>query len=839
MCSPLRSPALLPVALLALLIAGCDTSLQAPADPLSSGSTAGTDEDVSGGTSDATVPGTDVSGSGSGEPTGSEPTGSEPTGSEGTVRARNACGGTADLVHDGEEARPGEGCGPCGDARLVCEGLDGLRCEGGTERNACGSCGALPREPGEACGPCEDGTWVCREDGSLDCEGARAPDRCGGCGYLPGIPGEACSPAAGQGLDGVNTWVCDGTEVACVEGARNGCRGEQVLRFAGEPADPGEACGECGDGVLVCAGSNSLRCEGATERNACGGCAPQTGEPGETCGRCGEWVCDGDAPGGLVCEERVNICGGCGDLEEPPGTSCGEGAVWACALNLAPETPASEQLRCLDVAEIRNGCGGGGSLDARPGGTCGACEDRVFRCLDEERIDCRPQTGSSTVESCGACDGESALVGGACGTCGQGTWTCPQGAYTCEEAGDPLRNPCGGCGILPEDVAPGSACGVANDGFWACSTTRDPGYAVECSALVDAEVQRCDGLRCESENRECIPEEIRRHARCGRCLEGFEEVDGRCARSGCESGIGTTGCPQFSFDRGVLVYRPRPGFTADSLGVHEYIDLQEAIDAVSVNPNRDHVYVEGSGSAENRFSIEQPVLLRDGVSMFGGFEVVQDGEDDGSGRGTWRQPGPEFRTWVESSAPVALRIVDYSESGTLRRMNFRAADATEPGESSQALILRDVTGPLRIEQAMFVAGAGADGEHGRDGLQGESGPDGRSSTGRDGASGSWTPCGGPSGDGGSGGQPSRINGAGGSAGVPPRGGAGGRGGSGAQTALGLSCRSGDAGREGQPGTAGADGAHGAVPGMQAGGTVGAQGRWRARGGGHGLPGQAG
>lgn len=64
-------------------------------------------------------------------------------------------------------------------------------------------------------------------------------------------------------------------------------------------------------------------CDGAG-LNACGGCGALDGEPGDVCGPCqsGQLVCDDTDK--LVCEgDSTNECGGCQTLDPPPGGPCG------------------------------------------------------------------------------------------------------------------------------------------------------------------------------------------------------------------------------------------------------------------------------------------------------------------------------------------------------------------------------------------------------------------------------------------------------------------------------------------------------------------------------------
>jgi len=227
--------------------------------------------------------------------------------------AANGCGGTETL-----DGVPGTFCGACDRGVFVCNGTDTVVCQGAdTGVNACGGCGALQGAPGATCAGC-DGTWACDTDNaSVTCQNTPF-NACGGCEVLDGVPGETCD-------DGV--WACSGVDaVACVPDGGNLCGGSVVLADA-----PGTACGACGDGVFVCATTNTTVCAGASGLNACGGCGFLPGVEGDACAPNGVWACH---DGAMVCDydPQANPCGGSGDLDNAPGTPCGtcDSGVWAC-----------------------------------------------------------------------------------------------------------------------------------------------------------------------------------------------------------------------------------------------------------------------------------------------------------------------------------------------------------------------------------------------------------------------------------------------------------------------------------------------------------------------------
>lgn len=109
----------------------------------------------------------------------------------------------------------------------------------------------------------------------------------------------------------------------------NGCGGDEELVWDGAAAGPGQACGECGDGVLVCDGPEDLLCAGAGVQNACGGCGDLPGMEGDSCGACGEGVFQCTGQGSMTCEgaTETNACGGCAPLVGEPDEPSGRASV--------------------------------------------------------------------------------------------------------------------------------------------------------------------------------------------------------------------------------------------------------------------------------------------------------------------------------------------------------------------------------------------------------------------------------------------------------------------------------------------------------------------------------
>lgn len=247
--------------------------------------------------------------------------------------------------------------------------------------------------------------------GDEDCDGTvdegfdltSDPAHCGGCDV-------ACDPANGVGacVDGACTIAsCDGGWDDCNGDVADGCEtdldGPTVCGACDRPANvcggcetlpetPGEPCGTCGSGLVVCVTPETVDCVGDlgdAAYNACDGCEPLANEPGTSCGPCGldehvcvegvtsDTACDGATlectPGdGAVCEGDAIVgclADGCGVgvIEECEPCGCADGA---CLPTVC--TPGAERCngrlaqRCDalgcgwrtfdDCNGIRNGC---------------------------------------------------------------------------------------------------------------------------------------------------------------------------------------------------------------------------------------------------------------------------------------------------------------------------------------------------------------------------------------------------------------------------------------------------------------------------------------------------
>ena len=441
----------------------------------------------------------------------------EPSGEIVDIEA-NACGGGAELVFDGEVARPGDPCGVCpGEGHLACNGVDALRCVGATLPNACGGCIPLDGDPFEPCGVCDGagaGYFVCDGDNALECVTEAGYSACGGCSPLEGQPGQPCSAD-----DPTATWTCASrNSVACISGGPNLCGGDAVLEFDGivSPA-PGLACdGACEpSGVLRCASADSVVCEDAGDTNVCGGCGALPGEVGDECGPCGRRICD---DGQMFCvNPEPNACGGCEDLPASPGEACDGGTI-VCN--------GSDAVICVPQSDDTNACGGLGDLDAAPGSTCGECNSGIWVCDGTSSVVCAGDLGPAARNGCGGCDPLPAGPGDQCGECGSGMFECDpadDNRLVCAgNQGPEARNECGGCAFLWGE--PGEPCGECFR--WQCSNTDED--AVTCVWAGD-EPGGCDGDSCEACEeafRECTDEG------CGDCLDGYVDVGGDCVEDG-------------------------------------------------------------------------------------------------------------------------------------------------------------------------------------------------------------------------------------------------------------------------------------------------------------------
>ena len=270
----------------------------------------------------------------------------------------------------------------------------------------------------------------------------------------------------------------------------NACGGSSVLRYEGLDSAPGDACGECADGVLICNGPNALRCIYDSAPNVCGGCQNLAGEPEDSCGPCesGRLACN--AEGYLSCEDAAapNPCGGCTSLANTPFFTCQEEGltgVFQCR--------SSEEAVC--VLPGQNPCGGTETLEGLPTESCGVCNQGTWVCDGQDSVICEDEDRG--LNPCGGCSLLPHSPGSSCGDCG-GMWQC-EGAdhVVCSE---PI-NPCGGC--APLSAEPGSLCGEG--GQFVC----DGDESLRCDEEITSNL--CGGQSSLSSS----PGES-----CGPCLDG-------------------------------------------------------------------------------------------------------------------------------------------------------------------------------------------------------------------------------------------------------------------------------------------------------------------------------
>jgi alpha-tubulin suppressor-like RCC1 family protein len=397
----------------------------------------------------------------------------------------NGCGGDTPLA-----IQPGSPCGQCRDGQWICDGTEALRCVGARTPNVCGSCGPLKHAVGDLCGPCGQGRWACGGDGQLVCEGDTALNACGGCAVLPAERWWDCELAPGDW----GYWECSSPNtLLCISyDANNPCGGlESLDNF------PGERCGPCGGGTVVCTGPNTVVCnEPARGQNPCGGCAELVGSPGEACGECdGQWACDG--LNRLRCSEPLNLCGACDPLPALPGDGCGQDGIVTCR--------GLDDIACLNATQF-NACGGTEPLEAMPGAACGECGDGFYICASREKVVCIEARQQRNV--CGGCVDLWAELNQLCSD--EFTWG-EQLYWQCDEDGDGIfcdaieDNGCGG--NRPLAYKPGESCRIC--GIAEC--TSNPNQ-VDCTGgtfSLDYDPRNCGAC-----GQSCAPDEYCHEGRC-------------------------------------------------------------------------------------------------------------------------------------------------------------------------------------------------------------------------------------------------------------------------------------------------------------------------------------
>ena len=533
-------------------------------------------------------------------------------------------------------------------------------------------------------------------------------------------------------------------------------------------------------------------------------------------------------PAGKVFFYRVVMCttgGDCGSGLCADGWCCDSacdatceacnvaGSEGACTFIPVGEDPANE---CAG-AEVCNGVGSCGSdpngAPCTTDGEClsGHCADSV--CCDSACI--------GVCEACGLAGSE--------GTCS----LVPAGADPDNECSAEPVTTCGRTGQCSGSGscalhAGGTVCGAAScaDGDTANPTDLCDGSGT----CVATGPQECAPYTCNGGNGLC-------RTLCTAC-------------SDCTPG---NACDLQSFTcvaQGTLPDLPDPGFVDSNCdGIDGDVTGAVFVDALGGNdgnlgtmnqPVRTLAAaillasVAGKDVYISRGTYAEPVILASGVSLYGAYDAAL---------GWSRAPG---NTVTISGSSTQVRGDSLSLPLELQFVNVVAANATGPGASSYALLLKSCTAQVTVTHSSLTAGAGSAGTAGVNGTAGASGTAG--GTGQSGCEDSSWPCdscsqpsGGSGGTsacgrtGGVGGRPGNGDGSGqtGGAGVgPTAGGLGG--GSKANGAVGATGAAGAAGGDGSGGFEfGAALATGYASAAGGGGAAGSDGNGGGGGGGGG------
>ncbi|MFK7985035.1 MAG: MopE-related protein [Sandaracinaceae bacterium] len=315
---------------------------------------------------------------------------------------------------------------------IACDGSDGDMCLEGVTSCVSGvlSCSDMTGSTGELCNGADD-----------DCDGSTDES--------PTDVGTACSVGVGACLRNGAT-ECTGGAAVC--NVSPGSPSSERCNFLDDDCDGstdetfmlGQACvapGECGPGVLECAGATTTRCS--------------TG-PGGSADASMDETCNGldDDCDGLV-DEGLNDLGPCGSNTG----ECSEG-----------------RLRCLGAAET---CVGGvGPIPE----TCNGLND-----------DCDEDTDEMPLDAGGSCGTDA-------GECEAGTEECIAGALMCIGATGPGAELCNGldddCDLVtdeaPTDV--GVECGTTDVGVCDLGATICLDGNPVCAGATEPNVELCNGL---------------------------------------------------------------------------------------------------------------------------------------------------------------------------------------------------------------------------------------------------------------------------------------------------------------------------------------------------------
>jgi hypothetical protein len=268
-------------------------------------------------------------------------------------------------------------------------------------------------------------------DGSESDAGGDLKNACGGNGRLLFL-GRAASPADRCGTCGTGALVCMGPamlicvgsrDASCSEGGTiNACGGQRPLVLDGAPALPGQSCGACRDGTVICTAPDVVACVAASSESVCrdGGSVIDVSDAAILdAGRDGD-AADAERDASAADARETDPSDVPRDVDIADTTRDATDAAREADAMDAYDSDSSLDATSLDApptagdVALPNVCGGMGPLlwkgvPSAPGQPCGACTGGFLKC------------GSPTALVCGA----SCPDAGASETC-----DIPSSAYT-------------------------------------------------------------------------------------------------------------------------------------------------------------------------------------------------------------------------------------------------------------------------------------------------------------------------------------------------------------------------------------------------------------------------
>jgi hypothetical protein len=204
------------------------------------------------------------------------------------------------------------------------------------------------------------------------------------------------------------------------------------------------------------------------------------------------------------------------------------------------------------------------------------------------------------------------------------------------------------------------------------------------------------------------------------CAAGYVDLDG-IGDNGCECEIsepndvpggGDTNCDGYDGiidgeDANVVFANPDAAGGADGLSPGSARPSLQAAIAAAANSDRSYVLAAGG-------SFQELIELRDGVSIYGGYDADNGWVRDTESRETIIEP--EASAFGSSTQHYKSVIADgLTEPITIDHVTVLGVDATNPGASSYAVWVHGCD-DLTISNSKFHSGAGADGTDGIDGI---------------------------------------------------------------------------------------------------------------------------